>query len=265
MRLTSRYVVLLLLWSACPALTMACVLCNGQGPPLAREIKQAKVVVFGRITDARLGPDGVSGTSELAVESVLQGDQSQIKQGKLTLNKYIPPVPGIKYLIFLDKSQEQWDAYRSIVCSTDRLVNYLRKMPGLTDTGTPEQRQARLKYTFDFFQDSEPEIAADAYKEWSVASNQDVAAVAGQLSAEKLRRWLLDSKTPSHCLALYAYLLGASGQQADIDLLGKLASTPPDIRYSAALDGLLAGVVRQQPDQAWSWNLPLMCSPSIFC
>lgn len=251
MKVASWKLLALLILVLSPALSVACILCSSQGMPLAKEITDAKLVVFGKITDSRLGPDGIRGTSEFQVETVLRGDRDSFKQGKITLPRYVPVVPGVKYLIFLDVSQGQFDPYRNIVCSSDRLVGYLQKMPALTGLGTPDQRQARLKYVFDYLQDGEPELAADAYKEWSVATNQDVAAVAGQLSAEKLRHWLLDAKTPTHCLSLYAYLLGASGQASDAVLLTKLATNPPDSRFSTSLDGILAGMVRQQPGDAW--------------
>lgn len=239
-------------WLLSPALAWACLLCSSQGHPLSKEMNDAKLVVFGRIIDARLGADGIKGTSDFQIETLLRGDRSAIKDGKIVLPRYVPPVPGVKYVIFLDVSQGQFDPYRSIVCTSDRLVQYLKKMPTLTGAGTPAERQARLKYVFDYFQDSEPELAADAYKEWSVATNQDVAAVAGQMDADKLRRWIMDPKTPNHTLALFSYLLGASGQQADLVLLQKLALSPPEERYSAALDGILAGIQRLDREQVWT-------------
>ncbi|HQR05828.1 MAG TPA: hypothetical protein PLN21_03345 [Gemmatales bacterium] len=240
-----------------PALARACDFCTNQGPPLTKEINAANLVVFGKITDARLGPDGIKGSSEFSVETVLHGERNSIKGGKIVLPRYVPPVPGVKYVIFLDVSQGQFDPYRSIVCSSDRLVQYVQKMPALTGAGTPAERQARLKFVFDYFQDAEPELAADAYKEWAIASNQDVAALASQLDPEKLRRWLLDPKTPNHCLSLYSYLLGACGKAEDIALLKNLALKPPDARYAGALDGIMAGVLAgvHRQDAAEVWNL----------
>jgi len=251
MRVWLVFSVLGIVYSCSPALSWACDLCSSQGPPLTKEIGNARMVVFGKVTNARLGPDGIKGTSDFVVEAMLRGDRSAIKEGKIVLPRYVPPVPGVKYVIFLDDSQGQFDPYRSIVCTTDRLVQYVQKMPALTGQGTPAERQARLKYVYDYFQDAEPELAADAYKEWSIATNQDVAIVANQLDPSKLRRWLLDPKTPNHCLALYSYLLGASGNAGDIALLKKLALTPPDARYAAALDGILAGILRQDADEVW--------------
>ncbi|MFT3882302.1 MAG: hypothetical protein QM703_21950 [Gemmatales bacterium] len=250
-----KWLLVMVLGTACfcsPALSWACDFCTNQGPPLTKEIHAAKLVVFGKITDARLGPDGIKGTSEFSVETVLHGERNTIKNGKIVLPRYVPPVPGVKYVIFLDISGGQYDPYRSIVCSSDRLVQYVQKMPTLTGNGTPAERQARLKFVFDYFQDTEPELAADAYKEWAIATNQDVAALAGQLDPEKLRRWLLDPKTPNHCLSLYSYLLGACGKANDIALLKNLALKPPDARYSGALDGILAGILRQDASEVWS-------------
>jgi hypothetical protein len=247
-----RYWLILLCLLPCPALLWACDICSNLGAPLIKEMSQAKLVVFGKIVDARLGPDGISGTSDFAVDAILQGDTALVKNNRLVFPRYVPPVAGVKYIVFLDVAQGQLDPFRSIVCSSDRLVQYIQKMPKLTGEGTPAERQARLKYTFEYFQDAEPELAADAYKMWSVAGNQDAAAVASKLDPARLRRWLHDPKTPQHCLALYCYLLGASGQPSDADLLKKLALTPPDARYSAAIDGILLGLERLQPAEAWT-------------
>lgn len=247
-RLFQRTVLLLLL---CPALVQACVLCSSQGMPLSKEVAGARLVVFGKITDSRLAPDGIKGTSDFQIEKILHGDRKDVASSKLILPRYVPPVPGVKYILFLDIQQGQPDPYRSIECTTDRLVQYLQNMPRLTGNGTAMERQARLRYTFDFFQDAEPEIAADAYKEWSIAQNEDVASVAGQLDAMKLRRWIADPKTPQHCLSLYTYLLGACGNREDYALLKKLVDHPPDARFMAGLDGILCGMEVQDADTAW--------------
>lgn len=244
-----------------PALSLACILCSSQGAPLSKEIADAKLVVFGKVVEARLSPDGIKGTSDVQVESLLQGDATLVKNNRLVLPRYVPPIPGVKYVIFMDVNQGQIDPYRSIVCSTDRLLQYLQKMPKLTGTGTPAERQARLKFTFDYFQDAEPELANDAYKEWSVADNKDVAAVASRVEPAKLRRWLLDPKTPQHCLSLYSYLLGCSGNTSDIEILKKLALASPDARFHSAIDGILSGIQHQQPAEVWALAQTIIRDP----
>lgn len=257
----SRLLLVVGLVLVSPALSLACILCSSQGSPLSKEIADAKLVVFGKVVDARLGPDGIKGTSDILVESLLQGDAVYLKNNRLVLPRYVPPVPGVKYIIFVDVNQGQIDPYRSIVCSTDRLLQYLQKMPKLTGSGTPSERQARLKFTFDYFQDAEPELATDAYKEWSIADNKDVAAVATQVDPVRLRRWLLDPKTPQHCLSLYSYLLGCSGNASDIDILKKLALSSPDSRFHSALDGILSGIQHQQPAEVWALAQTILKDP----
>ena len=100
-RSSRHFVLLLVVVCSSPALAIACIICPNQGQPLAKEIHDAKLVVFGRITDARLGPDGIKGTSEFTVDTVLRGDRTNLKQGKLQLPIYVPAIPGVKHLIFL--------------------------------------------------------------------------------------------------------------------------------------------------------------------
>jgi len=244
--------ILALLLSLPPALAQACIFCvNPNSNPLAREVAEAKLVVYGKITDAHLGPDGIRGTSQFTVESLIKGDQALLKGRTITLPRYQPPTVGIMHLLFIDVSNGQYDPYRTIACPSNRVVEYLRKMPQLSSPGTPVERQIRLKYTFEYLQDAEPELAADAYKEWAIAGNQDVANVAGQLDPAKLRRWLLDARTPNHCIALYAYLLGSCGDGNDAERLRQMIVGPSDQRYKAALDGLLAGYHRARPKESW--------------
>ena len=50
MKSAFRPILLLAVLCYSPALTLACMLCPGKGPPLAKEIYDAKLVVFGKIT-----------------------------------------------------------------------------------------------------------------------------------------------------------------------------------------------------------------------
>jgi hypothetical protein len=255
-QLTLSVLCWLLAATLSPALTRACTLCTfngGNSNPLAKEVSEAKLVVYGKITNARLGPDGIRGTCDVAVESLIKGDATLVKGNSITLPRYVPPSPGVTYLIFLDVNNGQFDPYRNIVCSSDRIVQYLKKMPPVQATSTSIERQSRLHYTFDYLQDDEPELAADAYKEWALASNQDVAAVAGKLDASKLRRWLMDPKTPAHCIGLYAYLLGSCGDAGDVERLKQLVLNPTDARFKGALDGLLAGYHRAKGAASWEF------------
>jgi hypothetical protein len=228
----------------------ACDLCSPQGPPFSFEIAQAKAVVFGVVTSARLAADGRGGTSELRIDAVLKG-QDQLKgRQTLTLPRYVPPDQKVHFLLFLDVVKGQFDPYRGLPFPSNRVVKYLAEAPAVDAQAKAEVRAERLLYYFQFLNDPEPEIAADAFKEWASATNQEVGLVAGRLSADKLRAWLLDRKTQPARLSLYAYLLGACGNDRDAELLRRMVQNP-DERSGTAIDGLLAGYIRLRPAEGW--------------
>jgi len=94
------------------------------------------------------------------------------------------------------------------------------------------------------------DVAADAFHELARASDTEVAAVARKLSPEKFRKFLTDPKTPADRLGIYAYLLGACGDKTDAALLSTLLQRH-DERTTAALTGLLGGLIELQPEQGW--------------
>jgi hypothetical protein len=227
-----------------------CDLCPNQGQPLSYELAQARAVVFGPVINARLGLDGISGTSQLQVEAVLKSDPLIKDQKVITLPRYVPPDPKLKFLVTLDVVRGQLDPYRGIPFASNRVVKYLQDAPAKQPMGKPEDSAERLRYYFKHLNDPETEIAADAFKEWATASNREVGLVASKLQPEELRSWLLDPKTPSHRLSLYGFLLGACGNDRDADLLRRFILNP-DERMGPALDGLLAGYIKLNEREGW--------------
>lgn len=242
-----------LIWTLTTATSslMACVLCANQGDPLSVEIERARLVVFGAVTSSRLKPNAVEGVSEFAIEAVLKDDGSLKDRKSIPISRYVPANPSIKFLVFIDVVDGTFDAYRSLVFRSNRVVDYLRRMPARAQSGSSDQNVARLKYLFDYLNDTEPEIAADAFKEFAVTSDRDVALAAPHFSAEKLRQWLIDPKTDPSRLSLYGYLLGACGSRAADAALLKNSILRPDERLANAVDGLLAGLIQLDPEEGW--------------
>jgi hypothetical protein len=60
-----------------------------------------------------------------------------------------------------------------------------------------------------------------------------------------------DPKVASERLALFAFLLGATGGPADGDLLLQLLQKPDD-RSSKAIEGILSGYILQKPKEGWA-------------
>jgi hypothetical protein len=123
-----------------------------------------------------------------------------------------------------------------------------------------EARAARLLYYFKFLGDSDPDIAADAFKEWAIAGNREVGIIADRLPADVLRNWLLDPRTPANRLGLYAFLLGSAGTEQDAELLRRLIIATDD-RTAQALDGLLAGYIRLKPQEGWNLTAAVIADP----
>jgi hypothetical protein len=228
----------------------ACDLCNNQGAPFSMEIAQARAVVFGPVVSSKLGADGIGGTSQLQIDAVLKSDPILKNQKSITLPRYVPPDPKVRFLVVIDVVRGQIDPYRGFPFNSDRVVKYLQDAPAKNPMAKPEEAADRLRYFFRYLNDAEPEIAADAYKEWATATNREVGFVAGKLSADDLRTWLLDKNTPAPRLSLYGFLLGACGNDRDADLLRRFI-TNPDERMGSALDGLLAGFIRLREQEGW--------------
>src|SRR5262249_49938141 len=110
------------------------------------------------------------------------------------------------------------------------------------------------RHCFDYLEHADPALAADAYLEFARATDRDIAGIAPKLSAEKLRRWLKDHKTPEQRLGMYAFLLGGCGGDADGRLLRDLIREPTE-RTAPAFDGLLGGYIQLRPKEGWDLAL----------
>jgi hypothetical protein len=248
--LLNRLLAVLVALLTLAAAGQACDLCPNQGQPLSQELTQARAVVFGPIVNAKLGLDGTSGTSQLQVDAVIKPDPIIKDQKLITLPRYVPPDPKVKFLVTLDVVRGQLDPYRGIAFNSPRVVKYLQDAPQKRPEATPETNAERLRYFFQYLNDAEAEIASDAFKEWASASNREVGLVANKLKPDELRKWLVDPQTPSHRLSLYGFLLGACGNERDADLLRRFILNP-DERMGPALDGLLAGLIKLNDREGW--------------
>lgn len=244
-----------------PSPALPCDLCSQAGLPLSREVHEARIVVFGPIVNAKLNADGITGTSELRVDAIIKGGNLLAGAKTITLPHFVPPDPKTRYLIFADLRGGQFDPYRGIPFTSDRIVKYLQEAPAYLDEKAPvEARAARLLYYFKFLGDADPDIAADAFKEWATAGNREVGIIADRLPADVLRNWLMDPKTPANRLGLYAFLLGATGTEQDAELLRRLIIATDD-RMAQALDGLLAGYIRLKPNDGWNLTASVIADP----
>src|SRR5207245_1962343 len=117
-----------------------------------------------------------------------------------------------------------------------------------------------LGYFFRYLDHPDPDVAADAFREFTRAGDADIARAAPHLDPAKLRKLLADPATPPARLALFAYLLGGCGTAVDADWLARQVRRADD-RGGQAYSGLLAGYTQLRPDDGWAVVAGLLADP----
>jgi len=114
-----------------------------------------------------------------------------------------------------------------------------------------KDRTQQLLFYFEHLGSKDPTISNDAFLEFAQCNDQEVGEIARHLPPEPLRRLLLDPTTPSERLGLYAFLLGAGGNDKNAaEFLRKMIEQPTE-RTANALDGLLSGYISLRPREGW--------------
>jgi hypothetical protein len=245
---------LLLALVPCPA--PACSLCGGalqQAPTLRQEAAQpnARLILFGTIQNAR----GAT-TTELTIENVLRKDPVIGGQKVMDLGRYLP-VSDAKnpphFLVFCDVNKDKVDAYRGIPIRSAEGLDYVKKALELD----PKDPGGNLDFYFKYLENTDKEIAADAFLEFVRATDQQTGAASSKLSPEKLRGWLKDPQTPPERVSLYAFLLGGCGGDADADFLDAQLRDASE-RTVNAYDGYLGGYIHLRPREGWDQALAVL-------
>jgi hypothetical protein len=255
---TTRFGLALALLAAVALPAGACPFCAMQGKTLTGEIKEATLVVYGTIKNAKADPDGIEGSSELVVETIIKRPERKeddvLGDRKiLTINRNIPVTENYKFLVFCDVYKGKLDAYRGIQVKADcNLARYLEGALKLerSTASVPE----RLRFFFDYLEDSELEVSTDAYKEFANASAADVQAMVKKLKPEdvaKAATWL-DKPGATFKAGLYASLLGYSGERKYAAKLRQFLDDP-DRRLGGGVDGMLASYVMLEPEAGWKF------------
>ncbi len=233
-----------------PSPVPACTFCQGN-PQTAATLRQdvglSKLVLYGTLTSSRLDGTG-GGTTEMAVERILKNDPFLTGKKTVILSRYVPVDPKAppKYVVFCDIFKDKLDAFRGIPVKSPALADYLK---GAIDLD-PKDRPAALLYFFRYLDHAEQVIANDAYLEFAKATDQEVGQVARRLEPARLRKLIQDPATPANRLGLFAFLLGACGNDADAVFLTGLVKNPTE-RTLSALDGALGGYMQLRPREGW--------------
>ena len=239
----------------------ACILCSGLGGPqttLRQSARSSKFVVIGTLSNPRL--NGQTGATDFNIDTVVQNDPLLGGAKMLTVPTFIPVNPKIpsRYILFGDVVNGNLEVIdsRSLSASAVALADYLKGSLQIAD----KDRLAVLQYCYKHLDNANAEVATDAFHEFARANDQEIAQLAGKLNADTFRKLLIDPKTPSDRLSIFAYLLGSCGAKEDARLLVSLIGKD-DERNRVALSGVLGGLIELNPEQGWATVHALLRDP----
>jgi hypothetical protein len=238
---------------AVTSVAAACPFCSMQGETLTGDVKQASMVLFGTLTNAKLDPSGGfgEGTTDLVIEAVIKKHDILGNKKVLTLAKYVPVDQNnsAKFLILCDVFNGKIDPYRGVAVKADSdMVKYLTGALAVKDKDVA----TRLRFFFDYLDNPDVEIANDSYKEFGNADYKDFRDMAKELPADKVAKWLADADTPAFRYGLYASMLGHCGTAKHAELLRQMLDDPQK-RLNSGIDGVLAGYTMLQPKEGWAY------------
>lgn len=229
-----------------------CPFCGMQGQTLTGEVTEASLVLYGTLANARLDPanDLGQGSTDLHIETIIKKHDIAAGKKVITLPRYLPAEgKNSKFLIFCGVFQDKIDPYRGISVKADSaIVKYLQG--ALTAKDKPIED--RLRFFFDYLDNTDIEVSNDAYKEFANADYKDYRNMAKKLPADRIVQWLKDPDTPAFKFGLYASMLGHCGTEKDADFLRKMLDGEKE-RLLSGTDGVLAGYAMLKPKEGWSY------------
>jgi len=239
-------------WLGLALTSPACPFCTMQGQTLTGEVNTAAMVLYGKLTNAKVKEE----TTDIDIEVVVKDHPARGKATKLTLSREID-LTGAgdkdRYLIFCDIFKGKIDPYRGMhLTAGSRLPEYLRGAIQVKDKPVGD----RLAFFFDFLDSSDLEISNDAYKEFGNADYKDFKEVAPKLPADRVVKWLTteQDKTPSFRVGLYASMLAhcSKNKEKDAAVLRALLNDP-ERKAGSGVDGIMAGYVMLKPKEGWDY------------
>ena len=235
------------------ASSMACPFCSSQGQTLSSEVKQADLVLFGSLFNAKRDLDEFGkGTTEMNVEIVVKPHPYLAGRKKITLPRYVPLTNSKeqnKYLVFCEVYKDQIDPYRGIAVRPDsKIATYLRDAIEVKKLPVSEQ----LAFFFRHLDSDDPDISNDAYMEFGNSDYRDFRVMAEKLNPDQILKWLQNPNTPVSRYGLYGSMLGHCGRQEHAAEVRKLLDHFSK-RFSSGIDGILAAYVLLDRKQGWQY------------
>ena len=244
-------------WLALAGGAWACPFCTQMGKSLADEVKQAPIVFYGKLLES----DQDKETSKIEVVALLKDDPTKAltRRKTIVIQKWLDPMTLTdkdRVLLFCEEYKGKIDAFRGIVVKKgSKLPDYVKGAIARKDKPLSE----RLRFHFDYLDDTDAEVSNDAYKEFANCDYRDIKAMAKTLPSARILKWLKDPATPSFRFGLYANLLGHCGKPADAKVLEAILDDPE--RRTSGIPGLLAACVMLQPKEGFARVTAILKDP----
>jgi hypothetical protein len=259
------WLLVLLIWmGVTSAVSSACPFCGQQGRTLTDEVKQAALVLYGKMTT--VNDDGTA--TKMEIEAIVKKPENQDDARVLGDGKSIWIPRSIKldqkedrFLVFCDVFKGKLDAYRGIqVKANSSIAKYLKGALAVENAKSAKEDKdgkigKRLRFFFKYLDDPDIEVSNDAYKEFANADYRDYQGMARDLPADKIAGWI-DPNGKQNTMAfrygLYGSLLGHCGKAKHAALLRRLLEDK-DRPVGGGVDGLLAGYIMLEPKEGWKY------------
>ena len=250
-----RLVILVFLLLPCPAL--ACSLCGSVSKriSLVQEFEQANVVVYGHLANPKLelkpGAAPGSGTTEFHIDKLIKDDSAFPRQKMILLSRYLPiidPKDAPRYVMFFRLPSKTLEPYTGRQISAPRVLEFVAALQRYRDN--PKEM---LLLAAKHFDDADPQVAEEAFLIFAKADDKLIVQVAKHLAPETLRKLIKTPDLEPEYLSMYAYLLGACGDQGDVELLRSLLKNS-SARNFKAYEGIMAGYITMRPKEGWTFT-----------
>lgn len=244
----------------CTSTSKSCPFCTSQGQTLLGEVGQANLIIFGKLTNAKLDKDaelGNRGTTDIEIELVVKPHEILGDKKTLTIPRYVPDdgKNPSKYLVFIEVLNGKIDPYRGeAVKPTSKIAEYLKGAIAVRDKDVA----ARLNYFYQYLDSEEATISADAYMEFGNADYPDFRKMAEKLDPEVPVKWLADANTPATRFGLYGSILGHCGKKDKHAHVLREILEDPKKRFTSGMDGLLAGYLMLDPEAGWKYLVSIL-------
>jgi hypothetical protein len=230
----------------------ACSLCGSmsRNNSLAFEFEQAHVVVYGHLANPKLTTGSGKGTTEFYVDRIIKDDSTFPRDKMLLLSRYLPILDiksPPKYVMFFHTPKQGLQPYWGKEITAPDVLKFVVELQKFRDD--PEKT---LLHAAKHFDDPDQAVADEAFLIFAKADDKLIAQHAKKLDPKNLRKLVKTPDLEPERLSMFAYLLGACGNNDDAELLRSRLQNPLPGDHKA-FEGILAGYITMRPKEGWAF------------